>query len=607
MLDSSLEYAGTAQEPVTLTTTTALSRVLANRKVLSLVIFLVTGIVYARTLSFQFVYDDIGQIVDNPYVKSWVYFPRYFTENVWGQITKSGINYYRPLFLVWFRLNYLLFGVSPWGWHLTTILLHAACAVLVFKVADRITRNTVVGTLAGLVFGIHPVHIEGAAWVSGVTEPLMCAFLLAAFLLYLEKRTSREQGAITGLVALRSVGSVICFALALLSKETAIVLPLLIFIYAFLADTDGEQRSILARVNRSIIDASPYMVVSAIFIGVHYLALGALEYKVAPVPRSTVLLTAPSILWFYIRLLIFPMNLSEFYGLPYVSRFGFSTVVVPLLGVASVILVMGIWIRRMASRRDRRVAIFAALWLIIPVLLVLNISALSLDDFAHDRYLYLPSVGFSILLAMAVNSLIKGSARLFGMSAVRVVAAVLMCGGLAFGTVSQLSFWKDNMSLYSRAVELWPNSKIARLDLANELAAQKNYSDALVLYRQILAMDPGYWLADYNMGYAYYRLNQFPEAEQELRKTLQINSESPEANMYLGMTCFKTGRVQEAINHISRAIELNPNCKGYHFALGMIFETQGDRARALGEYKLETASHPETSAAVDRIRALEAH
>lgn len=184
-------------------------------------------LVYAVSLRYQFVYDDDFQIVRNPHIQSWKYVSLYFTSHLWSQDfpVTPGWNY-RPLFLLWLRLNYAVFGPRPAGWHLTTLTAHLAATALVYLVARRLSHDPWLAALAAIVFGFHPVHIEAVAWVSGVSEPLCAALLLSSFLLYLRWRENQHWA--------WTAGSLAVFALAVLSKETAIVLPFIVFVHAWL-------------------------------------------------------------------------------------------------------------------------------------------------------------------------------------------------------------------------------------------------------------------------------------------------------------------------------------------------------------------------------------
>ena len=112
-------------------------------------------LVYLGTLQFEFVYDDLGQIVTNPAVQSWKYFPLYFRTNVWMQQLPVG-NYYRPLFLAWLLINHTLFGLHPALWHLTTVLAHVGVTALVYALALRLTRDRRIALVAALVVWFAP-------------------------------------------------------------------------------------------------------------------------------------------------------------------------------------------------------------------------------------------------------------------------------------------------------------------------------------------------------------------------------------------------------------------------------------------------------------------
>src|SRR5919109_2726788 len=128
-------------------------------KVLLFFVLAATFLVYAGTLQFDFVYDDLGQIVSNPAVQSWKYFPLFFRANVWMQQLPVG-NYYRPVFLAWLLINHTIFGLHPALWHLTTVLAHVAVTALVFAMSLRLTRDRRIALVAALLFGLHPVHLE---------------------------------------------------------------------------------------------------------------------------------------------------------------------------------------------------------------------------------------------------------------------------------------------------------------------------------------------------------------------------------------------------------------------------------------------------------------
>src|SRR5215472_6409395 len=139
-----------------------------------------TFVLYCGTLSFEFVWDDGDQIINNPLIRSWHSLPRIFGSDLWFHTIHNQF-YYRPLFVAWEILNFKIFGLKPWGWHLTTVLLHvlASCAVYWLARSLKIDRWTAV--LAALIFGLHPIHVECASWISAGSDSMVAIFYIFAF------------------------------------------------------------------------------------------------------------------------------------------------------------------------------------------------------------------------------------------------------------------------------------------------------------------------------------------------------------------------------------------------------------------------------------------
>src|SRR5205085_9467176 len=118
-------------------------------RLLALAVIGITFLAYSGTLGYEFVYDDRGQIVNNPFIQSWHYLPRYFSDHVWGHVDPTMLgNYYRPMFLVWLLINEALFGLKSSWWHLTTILAHVAVTLMVFTLARRLLKSLPAAAIA---------------------------------------------------------------------------------------------------------------------------------------------------------------------------------------------------------------------------------------------------------------------------------------------------------------------------------------------------------------------------------------------------------------------------------------------------------------------------
>jgi hypothetical protein len=561
-------------------------------------VLVLTFAVYSPTLRYQFVHDDRGQIVENPAVHSWRAVPSYFTSYVWAGVLPGQLgNYYRPLFLLWLRINEVICGSHAWGWHLSTILAHLLTTFLVYLLAERVAISRDVALLAALIFGLHPAHIEAVAWISGVTEPLLGVLFIGSFLCYLQAQRGGER-------ALRwKVSSLVLFALAMLEKETALIFAGLLAVYEWIAGPAWggplHPRKVLAWCGGAIRKIWPYLFLILLYLPARIHALKGFSHTVTPIGPEQVLLTWPSLVWFWIRHLVWPVGLSTFYDFPAVTHPALSDFTLPaILVVCTGIVLLA------CARRSRTVAFFAA-WLVLPLIPLLNIRVFMADDFAHDRYLYLPSVGLAVLVAVALKKACVGQPRWLGMPVSLLVTATCLAAALGYGTFAQSFYFKDNLTFYAYNLAKAPHNRYGQVNYAAVLGEQGRYGPAWETLSDVVRRNPAFWPAVYNLAFTYYKLGNLPEAERYFLEAIRISPNRPDAYAYLGLTHFRMGRAEEAIADVRQAIAIRPNGSGYHFELGVMLKTQHDLKGALREFQTELANNPEERAAAEQVTEIE--
>jgi len=624
------------------------------------VVAAITALAYLATLSFGFVYDDVPQILKNPAVQAWWFVPQYFTSHVWAAIyPHTGGNYYRPVFLLWLRLNYAVFGTNAVGWHLTSVACHVVATWLVFRVTRQLTGQRATAFAAALIFGLHPAHIENVAWISGVTDPLMACFVLGSLSLFLSYRSGGEIW-LAG-------GALLLFALGLFAKETAIITPVFMLACAAmagpeeLASPDGAQpsgarrsifpRSLLRqpgspRGMRSAAVLSAAMAVILIYLAARFFALQGLSHATISIGWRQVILTWPSVLWFYVKHLVSPGRLSEFYPLNYVSEFSARAVLLPLgflllAGIATAGLVFAI-----RERLAKRLAGLALVLIVVPLLPVLELRSLTAGDIVHDRYLYLPSVGYALFTALLVGELarrlrpsgaqapgqiapyhdtskvvpfpvspregISGNAAAraaqfsaqpdSGQRAFWFAIVTGIVAAFAVLTISQEMQWASDILLYTRGVESAPGNLTVRDNLANALLDAKQPERAIRLYLEVLSRNPAFWRSNYNLGFAYYRTRNFAGAEDYLTRAIRIDPSDSDQYIYLALAELELKKFSEAGENARRALSRNPQARGYHFVAGVIYERENEWERAADEFKAEIGGHPDNAAALAELR-----
>jgi hypothetical protein len=575
-----------------------------------------TFLAYAGTLTFQFVSDDEFQIINNPFIKSWENVPR-FTAHSWSHSDPNSLgNYYRPIALLWLLINHQLFGLNPSWWHLTTVLAHLAATLAVYVLVNTVVKDRFLAGFAALIFGLHPVHIEAVAWVSGFTEPLLAVFFIASFLAYL-RANADQRVRHRGWLSL----SLVLFALAVLTKETAIILPAFIAAYEWIfkpgsgktgehqcperRTTERGPRPHARRAKNALACAVPYIALAAAYLVTRAVVLKGLSHTLSKLSPWTFVFTWPSVLWFYVKHLGWPVGLSAFYDTPYVREPRLSNFILPATAVAS--LAFGLWLALKRSTQDNRQVIgFALIWLALPILPLLNISVFREGEMVHDRYLYLPSVGLSIMLAFVLSRLCSGRSRLFGRPILQVVSGLALTGALGAATAYQHIHWASNLSLYHHSSNIAPNNNVAANNLANELSQRGLYDDAIALYLKVLERDPTHWAANYNLGCNYFLLGKHGEALPYLVRGVDLRPAEPKQYLTLAVTLEELHRPDEAERAIRQAIEIQPHGLFFHYELGDLLKAQGKLRAALDEYKAETAYNPGYKKAVEQTTEIEA-
>ena len=557
-----------------------------------LLLLLAAVLPYVASSRFGFVYDDDVQVLGDPAIRSWHFVPDYFAKPISFFTNTRSVRYYRPVFFLWFRLNYFLWGPHSLGWHCANIFLHTVASLLVFGILRCYFANLRWAFAGALLFAVHPIHVESVAWVSGSTDALLALFLFASLLTWMRATEAAWASA--------RVLSLLLFCVALLTKETAIVLPAIIFLHGLLklpssADSGAEPRFPIAAAIRQ---ALPYLA-----LAIAYLLLRGFVLKRTPASPAWLsihesLLTVPKLILLYAADLILPWNLSAFYQPVVTTR---PTLLGFWLPLACLVAMCGLACLSVTRAKCQRYVI-AVGWFVLPLAPVLYIRMFQQDDFFHDRYLYIPALAVSMFAAIALEFAERRKWMVPGLP-LEILPLTLLTLAFAALTVRETKPWRNNLSLYEQAVRISPANAMARNNLASEYARRGDYSSAATLLRSVLRDRPNMWLANYNYGYVSYQSRDFRTAAEFLRRAIAVDPSDPDQYLYLGLTCLKSGRLREAEEQIRQAIARNPRGNGYHLTLALIQIQSGNYGAARSELDQELESNPANQPAVGRLQA----
>ena len=563
------------------------------------VILVMTGFAYAVTLGFGYVYDDVLQIRDNPRIRSVDSLPGYFTDQVWAQAQNQPENLYRPFFLTWLLANFEAFGTSSWGWHFTTVALHLLVTWLVFLLARRLIPDDGTGALvAAAVFALHPSRVEAVAWVSGVTEPLAAAFALGAFLCFVKyRKESTDKGWMAASLCL--------YVAAMLAKESTIVVPALIAAYELCFAASEKQSSSLWEFAKARLDLAtlvPYALLATIYLGVRAAVLHGFAHQISDVSRWTSILTWPWAIYFYLAQSIAPAGLGPFYDVEFAASAPLLVLLLPLLVLAVAAGGLLWWSRKAKSS----LPLFCGAWFIVtlaPALAVFTLMARY--ENIHDRYLYLPSVGFAVSIGFAWTSFVP---RLTGRTRIwEMVAAIALLAGLAVSSHRQALYWENDEVLFTRGCAVAPRNVLAKLNLASELVRQQRFEGAFTTSQQAVDLDPNSPLALSSAAQAAYYLGNYTTTETYYERALARGAPRVDQFYYLGLARVAMGKYQEGLETLRKGLALWPNSPGYHAGIGRALAGTGDWPGARDEYKLELLMYPSSPGAKEALANAEAH
>jgi len=539
-----------------------------REKYFAWMVLLITALTYLGTVRFDFAYDDYPQIVFNPFVKAWGYVPQYFVSSVWKQMAPFAPgNYYRPLFLLFLRVNYSIFANRPFGWHLVTLLLHILVTWQVFVLIRKITGDLTLAWLAAAIFGVHPVHHEVVGWVSAVTESLFAVMFLAAFLAYLKSRENAKT--------LWMAVSCAFYALALVSKETAIVLPALVFAFVWIdyePRKDAPSHGIGDRLKNALGTAAVYLPVAVVYLIARNRILMGLGHSWTPVPLKDWLLTLPSILFLYARNSFFPVRLSESYDVYYQHQFSVAHVAFPVIVLIAIVATVYFLRGRLGSKAVG----YAVAWTLIPLLPALDTFVFRPDELVHDRYLYVPSIGVALLIALLITRATRSRPALFGEPVHVVAAGLVLVFVLAFFAARAVSYWTDDYTLFAHAHQVAPLNGTAANNLSAEMISRQELDPALAILQDAYRRDPTDTRLALNLGRVYYREGDLSKSESYLQQARTLNPGMADLYVILGQIRLKQSRLKEAQDNLRLAVDLDPYSAPIHTSYGIILALNGD-------------------------------
>ncbi|PWU14899.1 MAG: hypothetical protein C5B50_16345 [Verrucomicrobia bacterium] len=610
------------------TAQTSRKRTQRTQWLIAALLSLVTLVVYWPATSHEFVnYDDNQYVFENTHVTGGLSLQAVG----WAFRTGYAANWH-PLTWISHMMDCQLYGLKPWGHHLTSVCLHAINAALVFALFSQMTGAMFRSLFVALLFALHPLRVESVAWVAERKDVLSGCFGLLSLIFYVRyaqsgvegqavspsssaKATADKKSNVQSPKSVRagnapSVGSwtipgtswsvvsgqwsvvyylaaLLFLALGLMSKPMLVTWPFVML----LLDYWPLRRVRSGTAWRLATEKLPFLALSIAACVITFLVQeqgGAMIAK-GKLPFDVRAANALISYCRYLGKLFWPANLAVFY--PHPGRWPTLEV-----GLAAAALC---GISALALLKSRKYPFLVTGWLWFVGTLVPVIGLVQVGDLAMaDRYTYLPSLGILLMVVWGACELI-GRWRL---------PAVIVRGTGSAATViymaltwHQLGYWTDDQTLFEHALNAVPGNYIAHCNLAQDLTKHGRSDEAIRHYREAIRIKPDYADVHNNLGNALSKKGQLDEAVVELSEAIRLNPNSAEAHNNLGSTLLRKGETDQAIVQFQLANRLNSNGAETHFNLGIAFDRKNQIDEAIAQYQQAIQLNPDYAEAHNNL------
>jgi protein O-mannosyl-transferase len=529
----------------------------------------IVWIAFGQTLHHDFVnYDDGSYVYDNPNIVNGL-----GLGNVAWAFTHAHSANWHPLTTISHMLDCQLYGVQPWGHHVTNVVLHATAVIVLFIGLWRLAGNMWASAFVAALFAIHPLRVESVAWVAERKDVLSGVFFALTVWAY-------AAYARTKIFSLRRYMIVLAlFALGLMCKPTLVTVPFVLLLLDYWPL--GRLNDRWSVIRRLVAEKLPLFVLSIASCVATILAQREALTPVRAVNFPERVANAVVCYVEYLAQTVWPANLAVLYPYPKGGP-NVAEVVFALLFLMIVSVIFILW------RKSYPFALTGWLWflgMLVPMIGIVQVGSQPMAD----RYTYLPAIGLYIIATWGAIELLKG---LRYKREILSVAGLLVIAAFITRSYFQTAYWRDSETLWRHTVAVTHDNFIAQNNLAGSLLDKGQLEEAITHYRQAVEINPDVAQVQSNLGNALVRGARVDEAMAHLQKALQINPAYAEAYNHMGSALMKKGQAGEAISYYQKAIQLNTSYADAYNNLGAAFWRNGQLDEAISNYREAAAIKP---------------
>jgi len=526
--------------------------------------------VYIPAMQSGFIWDDDAVLTKNIILKK---NGLYCT---W--LTAAQPNYW-PMAWTSYWFEHKLWGLNPAGYHLSNILIHAICSLLIWRIL--LLLKIPIPWLAAIVFAVHPVNVESVAWITQRKTLLAMLFFLISLLLYLKFENNNRLW-----LYWLSVG---VFALAMLSKGSVVALPVVLLLIAYWQRGTIERRDVL----RSI----PFFIISAVMscVEIWFQYNRSIGAEIVRTDNFFARLAGAGMaVWFYIYKALLPINLIFIYPRWQINPEKWF-VYIPFAILAGLFLLLLRY--RQSWAKPLLFALTYYVVMLLPVLGFFNIYFMAYSLVA-DHYQYASIIGIIALVVSAGYFIIPKFGKWKNVIAKTICFAILAILGAL--TWHQCQIYKNEETLYKAVLQKNPSAWMAYNNLGSIYSRQDRCEDALEFYKQAVKIKPDFAEAYVGLSAVYYKLGRNDDAIEAAKQAIKINQNYFKACYNLGVIYDKLGRYEDAIDSYKQAIKIKPDDDAY-YNLGIVYGKLGQHQKAIEAYWQTIRVRPDYAAAYNNL------
>jgi protein O-mannosyl-transferase len=519
-------------------------------------------------------WDDTADVINEPHVNS-----GFSPGNIaWAFCTLDHCNWY-PLNWLSHMLDCEVYGLNPWGHHLTNILIHALNSVLVFVVFKKMTGAIWRSLAVALVFALHPLRVESVTWICERKDVLSLFFwmlTLLAYARYAQKSTvqSPRSKVFYGL-------SLLAFACGLMSKAMLVTLPFVLLLLDYWPLELYQRKS----KTRLLMEKLPFLALALADSWITFKAqqIGGLTGEMSGLSNSDKLGNALISYVRYLGKFFWPANLSIYY--PHPGHW-------PLFKVMGAgFIVLGISILVLLLRRRMPYLLTGWFWYLGTLVPVIGLVQLLSQSMA-DRYTYIPVIGFAWSLVWLLNDLTK---RWRYQPAMMLVIGTSMIFSCVARTRCEIGFFKDDVTLWRRAVAVTKDEYnwCPHYALGIVLLTAPQRGDPFDEFQESVRINPNYAKSQICLGKALGEKNRFNEAIIHCQRALELEPDNGLAWFNCGLAFLNTGELEKTIGHLERAVQCEPNNAQYHITLDAVLGLERKSVEMNGKLREAVRQNPD--------------